>query len=103
LLGPLGIQTQIDVGKNLQEQVSRCFQLWLIDAYWNLQTMNSLGAIVVSSFDKGGEGPSNAIAYPNIYQLFGSQASTKVAQIQGNLTAWATSQAASALSADALH
>jgi hypothetical protein len=65
--------------------------------------MNSLGANAVSSFDKGGEGSSNAIAYVNIYQLFGSQASTKVAQIQGNLTAWATSQAASALSADALH
>ncbi|KAJ7347876.1 alcohol oxidase [Mycena albidolilacea] len=89
LLGPLGIQTQIDlktVGKNLQEQ-----------------TMNSLGANAVSSFNKNGDGPSNAIAYPNIYQLFGSQASTKVAQIQGNLSAWATSQAASALSADALH
>jgi hypothetical protein len=65
--------------------------------------MNSLGANAVSSFNKNGDGPSNAIAYPNIYQLFGSQASTKVAQIQGNLSAWATSQAASALSADALH
>ncbi|KAF7368744.1 Glucose oxidase [Mycena venus] len=87
LLGPLGIQTQIDlktVGRNLQEQ-----------------TMNSLGANS-NGFDPDGQGPSDAIAYPNIYQLFGSQASTKVAQIQGNLSAWATSQAGSALSADAL-
>ncbi|KAF7378064.1 Glucose oxidase [Mycena sanguinolenta] len=49
-----------------------------------------------------GTGPSDAIAYPNIYQLFGSQASTKVAQIQGNLSTWAASQASSALSASAL-
>ncbi|KAK7052557.1 glucose oxidase [Favolaschia claudopus] len=88
LLGPLGIQTQINlktVGKNLQEQ-----------------TMNSLGANAVSSFNPNGRGPSDAIAYPSIYQLFGSEASTKVAQIQGNLSAWATSQASSALSASAL-
>ncbi|KAF8205978.1 glucose oxidase [Mycena galopus ATCC 62051] len=88
VLGPLGIQTQINlptVGRNLQEQ-----------------TMNSLGANAVSSFDPDGNGPSDAIAYPNIYQLFGTQASTKVAQIQGNLSSWATSQAASALSAEAL-
>ncbi|KAJ7929582.1 alcohol oxidase [Mycena leptocephala] len=87
LLGPLGITTRIDlktVGKNLQEQ-----------------TMNSLGANG-NGFDRGGDGPSDAIAYPNIYQLFGTQASTKVSQIQGNLSAWATSQAASALSASAL-
>jgi len=63
--------------------------------------MNSLGANG-NGFDPDGNGPSDAIAYPNIYQLFGSEASTKVAQIQGNLSAWATSQAASALSADAL-
>ncbi|KAJ6615969.1 hypothetical protein B0H10DRAFT_2219843 [Mycena sp. CBHHK59/15] len=87
LLGPLGITTQIDlktVGKNLQEQ-----------------TMNSLGASG-NGFDMGGSGPSDAIAYPNIYQLFGSQASTKVSQIQGNLSTWAASQAGSALSAAAL-
>ncbi|KAJ7674066.1 hypothetical protein DFH06DRAFT_1319178 [Mycena polygramma] len=87
LLGPLGIKTQIDlktVGKNLQEQ-----------------TENALGA-GGNGFDTAGRGPSDAIAYPNIYQLFDTQASTKVAQIQGNLTAWATSQAGSALSAAAL-
>ncbi|KAF7374150.1 Glucose oxidase [Mycena sanguinolenta] len=88
VLGPLGIKTQVNlptVGKNLQEQ-----------------TMNALGANAISSFNPGGQGPSDAIAYPNIYQLFGSQASTKVAQIQGNLSAWAASQASSALSASAL-
>ncbi|KAJ7674067.1 alcohol oxidase [Mycena polygramma] len=87
LLGPLGIKTQIDlktVGKNLQEQ-----------------TMNSLGANS-NGFDPDGNGPSDAIAFPNIYQLFGSQATLKVTQIQNNLSAWATSQAADALSADAL-
>ncbi|KAJ7485944.1 alcohol oxidase [Mycena latifolia] len=87
VLGPLGITTQIDlktVGKNLQEQ-----------------TANALGANG-NGFDTGGSGPSDAIAFPNIYQLFGSQASTKVSQIQGNLSTWATSQAGSALSADAL-
>ncbi|KAJ7143798.1 hypothetical protein C8R44DRAFT_758923 [Mycena epipterygia] len=87
ILGPLGITTQIDlktVGKNLQEQ-----------------TMNSLGANG-NGFNTGGNGPSDAIAFPNIYQLFGSQASAKVSQIQGNLSNWATSQAGSALSASAL-
>ncbi|KAJ7171206.1 alcohol oxidase [Mycena filopes] len=87
VLSPLGISTQINlptVGKNLQEQ-----------------TMNSLGANG-NGFDKGGQGPSDAIAFPNIYQLFGSAASAKVSQIQGNLSSWATSQAGSALSAAAL-
>ncbi|KAJ7111152.1 alcohol oxidase [Mycena crocata] len=87
ILTPLGIKTQIDlktVGRNLQEQ-----------------TMNSLGANG-NGFDKGGRGPSDAIAYPNIYQLFGSQAAAKVSQIQGNISAWASSQAGSALSASAL-
>ncbi|CAK5284092.1 unnamed protein product [Mycena citricolor] len=88
VLGPLGITTQIPlttVGRNLQEQ-----------------TMNSLGANAVSSFDPNGQGPSDAIAFPNIYQVFGGDASTKVAQIQGNLSNWAASQAGSALSASAL-
>ncbi|KAJ7855567.1 alcohol oxidase [Mycena leptocephala] len=86
-LGPLGIKTLVNlttVGKNLQEQ-----------------TENALGASG-NGFDPAGSGPSDAIAYPNIYQLFGSAASTKVAQIQGNLSTWATSQARSALSAAAL-
>jgi len=39
---------------------------------------------------------------PNIYQLFGSQATSIINSINGNLTNWATSQAANALSASAL-
>lgn len=53
-LGPLGITTLVNlktVGKNLQEQ-----------------TINSLGASG-TNFDKDGNGPSDAIAYPNIYQV----------------------------------
>ncbi|KAF7303603.1 Glucose oxidase [Mycena indigotica] len=87
VLNPLGIPTVVNlptVGKNLQEQ-----------------TMNSLGARG-NGFDRGGSGPSDAIAYPNIYQLFGDQANNKVSQIRGNLTNWANSQAASGLSASAL-
>lgn len=105
MLGPLGITTQIDlktVGRNLQEQVHFLLRPLCISADENVQTMNSLGANG-NGFNKNGNGPSDVIAFPNIYQLFGSQAATKVAQIQGNLSAWATSQAASALSADALH
>lgn len=53
-LEPLGITTLVNlttVGKNLQEQ-----------------TKNALGARG-TNFSKGGLGPSNAIAYPNIYQV----------------------------------
>ncbi|KAF5346398.1 hypothetical protein D9758_012758 [Tetrapyrgos nigripes] len=85
-LQSLGITTHIDlktVGRNLQEQ-----------------TMNSLGA--GGNFDWGGKGPSNAIAYPSIYEVFGNKASDAVSKIQSNLTTWAKSQAGSALSAKAL-
>ncbi|TRM58470.1 hypothetical protein BD626DRAFT_410370 [Schizophyllum amplum] len=85
-LDSIGVSTVVDlptVGRNLQEQ-----------------TMNSLGA--GGNFDYGGQGPSGCIAYPNIYQLFGSEASSKVEKIQSSLSTWAQSQAASALSADAL-
>jgi choline dehydrogenase-like flavoprotein len=105
ILGPLGIKTEIDlktVGRNLQEQV-RCSTISYeagVDPIF-LQTMNSLGANG-NGFDKGGRGPSDCIAFPNIYQLFGSQASAKVSQIQSSLATWATSQATSALSAAAL-
>ncbi|KAI0353229.1 alcohol oxidase [Trametes cingulata] len=88
VLGPLGIETLVDlktVGKNLQEQ-----------------TMNSLGA-KGNGFNPGGRGPTDAIAYPNIYQLFGSKASAAVQQIQSSISSWAQSQAGSALSADALN
>jgi len=87
LLSKFGINTIVDlktVGRNLQEQ-----------------TMNSLGAHG-NGFDKGGNGPSDCIAFPNIYQTFGSQASAVVQTIQSSLPSWAASQANSALSADAL-
>lgn len=87
LLAPLGIQTLLDlptVGKNLQEQTS-----------------SAIGANG-NGFDVGGRGPSDAIAYPNIYQLFGDGAQARVSEIQGSLASWASAQAGSALSADAL-
>ncbi|KZT24335.1 GMC oxidoreductase [Neolentinus lepideus HHB14362 ss-1] len=87
VLGPLGIQTLLNlstVGKNLQEQ-----------------TMDSLGAHG-NGFNVDGNGPADAIAYPNIYQVFGDQAQSMVNQIQSSLSSWASSQAGSALSADAL-
>jgi len=86
ILGPLGIRTLIDlktVGKNLQEQ-----------------TINFLGAR--GRFNPGGRGPSDAIAFPNIYQLFGSQADAMVHKIQSSLDTWATQQGSFALNAGAL-
>ncbi|KAK0217299.1 alcohol oxidase [Armillaria fumosa] len=86
VLGRLGISTYINlktVGRNLQEQ-----------------TINSLGA--AGDFDRGGDGPSDAIAYPNIYQVFGEKANESVRKIQSNLSSWARNQANSALSAEAL-
>ncbi|EJF58504.1 alcohol oxidase [Dichomitus squalens LYAD-421 SS1] len=87
LLSALGIPTIVDlktVGRNLQEQ-----------------TMNSLGANG-NGFDTGGHGPTDAIAYPNIYQLFGSNAGASVQKIQSSLNAWAQSQSHNAFSTSAL-
>ncbi|KAF8961146.1 hypothetical protein BDZ97DRAFT_1940106 [Flammula alnicola] len=87
VLGPLGITTNIDlksVGKNLQEQ-----------------TMSTLGA-GGNGFDEGGSGPTDAIAYPNLYQIFGSTANATVSRINSSIAAWASSQASPGLSADAL-
>ncbi|KAF8815895.1 alcohol oxidase [Phlegmacium glaucopus] len=87
VLGPLGINTLLDlktVGKNLQEQ-----------------TMSTLGA-GGNGFDVGGSGPSDAIAFPNLYQLFGSQGNATAARIQSSIATWAASQAGSGLSAGAL-
>ncbi|KAF9508779.1 GMC oxidoreductase [Hydnum rufescens UP504] len=86
-LSSLGIASIVDlktVGKNLQEQ-----------------TINIMAANT-TYFDVGGRGPSDAIAYPNIYQLFGTQANAMISHIQSSLPAWAASQAGSALSAGAL-
>ena len=63
--------------------------------------MNSLGAHG-NGFDTGGRGPSDCIAFPNIYQTFASKANAVVQKIQSSLGTWAQSQATSALSADAL-
>ncbi|RDB29937.1 Glucose oxidase [Hypsizygus marmoreus] len=87
ILGPLGITTRIDlktVGKNLQEQ-----------------TMSNLGARG-NGFNLGGRGPSDAIAYPNLYQVFGDKANAAVSKIWSSISTWAASQAGSALSAAAL-
>ncbi|KAF9517618.1 GMC oxidoreductase [Hydnum rufescens UP504] len=86
-LSSLGIQSVVNlptVGKNLQEQ-----------------TLSALGA-GGTNFNVGGSGPSDVIAYPNLYQLFGSQASAMVNHITQSISAWASSQAKSALSASAL-
>ncbi|KAG9089557.1 hypothetical protein FRC06_001487 [Ceratobasidium sp. 370] len=86
-LSALGIKSVVDlptVGKNLQEQ-----------------TMNSLGADG-NGFDVGGSGPSDCIAYPNLYQVFGAQGTVIASQIQSNVSAWAKAQAANGGSATAL-
>lgn len=87
ILGPLNIPTLVDlqtVGRNLQEQ-----------------TQSNLGA-TGNGFNPGGSGPSDAIAFPNIYQVFGAQANASVSKIRSSIPTWATSQAASGLSAAAL-
>ena len=63
--------------------------------------MSSLGASG-NGFDQGGRGPTDAIAYPNIYQTLGSNANATVNKIKSSIASWAASQAASGLSADAL-
>jgi hypothetical protein len=63
--------------------------------------MNSLGANG-NGFKKDGRGPSDAIAFPNIRQVFGAQADSQIAHIQSSLSSWAASQAKNALSASAL-
>jgi len=55
-----------------------------------------------NGFDVGGRGPTDAIAFPNIYQTLGSNANDTVNKIQSSLASWAASQAASGLSAAAL-
>jgi choline dehydrogenase-like flavoprotein len=87
ILNPLGIATVIDlptVGKNLQEQ-----------------TMNSLGANS-NGFDWGGRGPSDVIAYPNLYQVFGADGQATAQRILSNVGTWADSQKGSGLSKEAL-
>jgi choline dehydrogenase len=63
--------------------------------------MTSLGA-GSNGFDQGGKGPSDVIAYPNLYELFGDQANSAVSTIRSNINTWAASQANNALSQAAL-
>jgi len=79
VLGNLGITTKINlpVGSNLQEQ-----------------TMNSLGAHGANGYNSNGRGPSDAIAYPNIYQVFGDAANGVVSSMSDNLASWAQSESA---------
>ena len=63
--------------------------------------MSVLGASG-NGFDQRGRGPTDAIAYPNIYQTLGSNANATVNKIKSSIASWAASQAASGLSADAL-
>ncbi|KIM23455.1 GMC oxidoreductase [Serendipita vermifera MAFF 305830] len=86
-MNPLGISTVISlptVGKNLQEQ-----------------TMSALGANS-NGFDWGGRGPSGVIAYPNLYQVFGTNGNATAQRIRDNLATWADSQKGSAASKAAL-
>ncbi|KAG5719362.1 Glucose oxidase [Termitomyces sp. T112] len=87
VLGPLGIQTRINlktVGRNLQEQ-----------------PMSALGA-TGTDFDVGGRGPPDVIAYPNLSQVFGSQANTMAQKIFANIPSWAKSQVQGGLNEEAL-
>ncbi|KAF8600079.1 hypothetical protein BDV93DRAFT_559719 [Ceratobasidium sp. AG-I] len=86
-LAALGIESIVNlptVGKNLQEQ-----------------TMSMLGANG-NGFEHGGKGPPNCIAYPNLYQVFGSQGATVASQIQSKISSWAQAQAANGADAAAL-
>lgn len=63
--------------------------------------MSAMGA-GGNGFNPGGRGPTDAIAYPNLYQLMGSNANATVGKIQSSIAAWATSQETPGLSAAAL-
>ena len=63
--------------------------------------MSTLGARG-NGFNPGGRGPSDAIAFPNLYQVFGSAAGAAVQTIRSSIPLWAASQARSGLSAQAL-
>ncbi|KZV88469.1 hypothetical protein EXIGLDRAFT_772665 [Exidia glandulosa HHB12029] len=71
------------VGKNLQEQ-----------------PMSVFGSN--SSTPVSGSGPNDVIAYPNLNQLFGSEAANASKAIKNSISAWASSGAGSALNSVAL-
>ncbi|WVR03979.1 hypothetical protein IAU60_000978 [Kwoniella sp. DSM 27419] len=75
LLNGLGIQVVVDskgVGKNLQEQ-----------------TMDSVGWTPVDGFNAQGRGPSNVIAYPDLYSLSSSSNSDIAQVISENIDTYA--------------
>lgn len=71
-------------------------------AYEPRQTLNILKTQGNGSIPDG-DGFPEALAFPNIYQLFGDKASAEVQTIQSSLASWATSQASSGMSATALN
>ncbi|PWN28153.1 alcohol oxidase [Jaminaea rosea] len=76
VLKKIGVQQQIDlpgVGKGLIEQ-----------------TMNSIGS-KQGHYDPSGKGPSNIIAFPNIYQVM-SNATEVRSWIESNMDSWAQAQ-----------
>lgn len=71
-------------------------------AYGPRQTLNILKTQGNGSIPDG-DGFPEALAFPNIYQLFGDKASAAVQTIQSSLGSWAISQAGSGMSATALN
>lgn len=64
--------------------------------------MSTVGA-AGNGFDVGGQGPSDAVAFPNLYQLFGpAEGNATATRIRSSIASWAASQAGSGLSAEAL-
>lgn len=55
-----------------------------------------------SGVDLKGTGPGDAIAFPNLYELFGDDAKEAAKTIKSSISAWAKSQAGNAASAKAL-
>lgn len=87
LLAPLGIKTVLNittVGKNLQEQ-----------------SMSMFGA-KGNGFNPGGRGPPSVIAFPNLYEVWGGNASAVAAHILASLDRWADEQKGHAFSKQAL-
>lgn len=55
-----------------------------------------------NGFSLGGDGPTDVIAFPNIYELFGDKAPAAVQTIRSSLSSWAASQAESGTPVEAL-
>lgn len=63
--------------------------------------MSAVGANK-TNFDIGGRGPSDSIAFPNIYQVFGDDAKNQIENMKKLIPQWAESQAKNGLNAKAL-